>query len=209
MFRSARGLSSATDARRRGDVRGLIAMLSSAHAEDRAEAATALGRLRCPVKAVDALSRAAMSDPIPAVRRESVRALGARTPGETEVCATLVQCLRDTDRDTRISAAAGLGRVGCRDASAIAGLCELSTHRDTWTRIYAVRALADVRHRSTVPALVRGAGDEDRRVFNESVRGLRTIADAGDRATLEGLAASLTWTRRLRLSRIVRSLATK
>ena len=187
--------------RRAGDVLRLVQMLQSEAPEDRMEAASALGRLKTPKASHDVLMRLARGDEHPTVRREAVLALGAATePEKGSLCTTLAECLGDPHRNVRLYAAEALGRLRCRDAVPL--LAERLENTDRLTRRYASSALAAIRHRSAVPALFRALVDRDKSVFNDGVRGLRTVMDQRDLDDLQPVIESAGFRRGRKLRRL-------
>ena len=185
--------------RREGDVSRLVEMLQCEAAEDRMEAAAALGRLRTPTQSHDVLMHLAHNDVHPKVRREAVRALGAAKEPE-KLCPVLADCLDDENRDVRLYAAEALGRLRCRDA--VPQLTGRLDDADALTRRYASGALAKMRHRSAIPALLRAAADQDKSVFNDGVRGLRAVIDERDLDDLQVLIARAGFVRGRKLRRL-------
>lgn len=174
-------------------------MLQNEAAEERAEAAAALGRLRTPVASHSVLVHLARHDVHSTVRREAVMALGAATESGT-LCAVLAECLDDENRNVRLYAAEALGRLRCREA--VPQLSERLDDADPLTRRYASGALAKIRHRSAIPALLRAVADRDKSVFNDGVRGLRAVIDERDLDDLQALAATAGFVRRRKLRRL-------
>lgn len=185
--------------RREGDVSRLLEMLQSEAAEERMEAAAALGRLRTPTQSHDVLMQLARHDAHPKVRREAVMALGAAEESE-KLCPVLADCLDDEHRDVGLYAAEALGRLRCRDA--VPQLAERLNDGDPLTRRYASGALAKMRHQSAIPALLRAVADQDKSVFNDGVRGLRAVIDERDLDDLQPLIAAAGFVRRRKLRQL-------
>lgn len=183
----------------------MIEMLQSELPEHRAEAASALGRLRSPSSAHDSLVHMARHDPVPSGRREAVMALGATTESDkAPVCDVLTSCLDDPNRNVRLYAAHALGRLRCRDA--VSHLEAQLDDQDTLTQRHAAEALANIRHRSAIPALCRAVVKPDRSVYNYGLRGLAAVADERDLADLGTLASSIGLLRRRKVRRLEKSI---
>lgn len=132
-------------------------------------------------------------------------ALGAATEPEREsLCAVLVECLDDPNRNVRLYATEALGRLRCR--SAVPQLAARLQDSDRLTRRYASGALAEMRHHSAVPALLRAVADRDKSVFNDGVRGLQKVMDKHDLDGLQALIASAGFVRGRKLRRLESSI---
>lgn len=205
LAKRARALGGARRAGREGDVAALLTMLRSSSREERAEAASALGKSESSAESVRELARVAASDDEPIVRREAVRTLGRVAAHDDDVCRVLISVLADSDHHSRMNAAEALGRIRCRHAVDPLGSKLEPTH-NVWMRIYAAQALADIRHRSAIPMLHKAILDEDRRVFREGLRGIRELLDGSDQRDLKELEASLSWWRRRKVRRLRASI---
>lgn len=141
-----------------------------------------------------------LGDPLGAVRREAIHALGeARNPDERTIRA-LQHGLQDTYAPVAMYAAQALGRL--KHAQSAPLIAPLVQHPDRAMRHYAVEALAEIGHRSAYDALVVAAEDKDRRISVTAIEGLRKIVRPEDDEVLAALQSRTRWTRRWRVERV-------
>lgn len=130
-----RAYESALSARKREDVDELVQLLSAQAPELRAEAATALGRLRAP-EATDPLVARATTDASWQVRREAVHALGAMPHGTDPIVAALCRAAADEDGRVRYFAMDSPRRLPSRDAVPVLALgLDADNRNERWSAV--------------------------------------------------------------------------
>ena len=160
-------------------------------AEVRCEAASALGNLRhasATPHLIDAFDSEADSHE---VRAEIVRALG--DTGDFKALPTLCAALRDTDAETRESAARGLDALVKPDvpesSSALAPLCAALQDAECSVREAARSALGSLGDPRALPFLIQAARDDTDVPLETALEAIARIdATAAERLLLEGLA---------------------
>ena len=145
------------------------------------------------VESAVAALRAALSDPVAAVRVAAVRSLGEVGPGAGAAVSDLFARLKDADETVRCAAAEALGRVG--DDAAVPLLAAELADPSPAIRVAAVRALGAFREaaRPAVKALVpllQDADDDVRRAAGDAIGGMGQLTNGAARALATGLAST-------------------
>jgi HEAT repeat protein len=190
--------------RKRGDAESLLRLLGSEDAHERAEAATALGRLRRSSTA-DPLADVLRNDEVWQVRREAASALGAMAAHTSATAKALREAVTaDPHAHVRMAAMDALRRLPSRDA--VEALGARIDADDKVERSQAAMALAALNHRSAVPYLMRALRDPSRMVFGSAWSGLRRLVDDRDAEPLAGVRGDLGLWRRRRVDHLLRAI---
>jgi HEAT repeat protein len=119
----------------------LIQGLTIGNENLRCASAKGLGGIGC-VATIKNLCAAAAGDESPLVRRAAVQALGSIGILNDEVEATVLTCLKDTDRGVIINAAFASGDLGC--SAAVPRLLSLLDEINTYNQRYIIRVLGQI-----------------------------------------------------------------
>jgi HEAT repeat protein len=123
----------------------------------RYKSAWILGKIGSP-RAVEPLCRAMLNDPDHVVREWCAAALEA-LKSQDAAPALVLAMKNDSSKDVRLRAAVALRSIGATEA-----LRDLLSHSEPETRGMAVTGLAKIRHRQSLPDVVRLMQDEDAEV---------------------------------------------
>ena len=133
------------------------ALESGEFSDLRYKSAWILGKIGNP-RAVEPLCRAMLNDPDHVVREWCAAALEA-VKSQDAAPALVLAMKNDSSKDVRLRAAVALRSIGATEA-----LRDLLSHSEPETRGMAVTGLAKIRHRQSLPDVVRLMQDEDAEV---------------------------------------------
>jgi len=133
------------------------ALESGEFSDLRYKSAWILGKIGSP-RAVEPLCRAMLNDPDHVVREWCAAALEA-VKSQDAAPALVLAMKNDSSKDVRLRAAVALRSIGATEA-----LRDLLSHSEPETRGMAVTGLAKIRHRQSLPDVVRLMQDEEAEV---------------------------------------------